>query len=149
MTLFELQKLLKKRVEEAAERAGFHGLQVFIRNLPPLKYEGEADQYLPRCIVELGEGNDEQGESTVEAELTFATKDVEPELKGYEEICHLIEIVRLSLAENPIVGGQFEIKKPINFTLGSLEWETYPHFFGAVWFDVLIPGPGPNYSDLT
>ena len=37
MTLFELQKLLKKRVEDIAEQSGIHDLQVFIRNLPPLK----------------------------------------------------------------------------------------------------------------
>ena len=53
MTLFELQKLLKKRVEDIAEQSGIHDLQVFIRNLPPLKYEGDADKYLPHCLIGL------------------------------------------------------------------------------------------------
>jgi len=69
--------------------------------------------------------------------------------EGYEKICHLIEITRLSLAEKPTLNDQFEIQKPIQFTLGSIEKETYPYFFGAVMFEVNIPSPGPDYSDLT
>lgn len=149
MTLFELQKLLKKRVIDIAEQSGIHDLQVFIRNLPPLKYEGDADKYLPHCLISLEVGSDDNEKSSIEVILTFATKDQEPELKGYEKICHLIEITRLSLAEKPTLNDQFEIQKPIQFTLGSIEKETYPYFFGAVMFEVNIPSPGPDYSDLT
>lgn len=148
MTLYELQKSLKKRVERAMTRAAFPDLQVFIRNLPPLKYEGEADEHFPYCLVGLEDGEDEQGSSNITATLTVATMDTEPELRGYEEICHLIEILRLDLAETPLLDGGFEIQPPVHFTLGSLERETYPYFFGAVWFDVTIPAPQRGYNDL-
>lgn len=147
MTLYELQEAVKRRMKEIAEGAAFHDLQVYIRNPPVLKYEGDADKYFPRCVVGLETGVDEIESSSVEVTLTFGTLDKQPELKGYQEICHLIEITRLSLAERPQIEG-FEIQKPIHFTLGSLERETYPYFFGAVWFDVLIPSPQRGYNDL-
>lgn len=149
MTIYRLHQATKERVEQAMSEAGFQGLQVYIRNLPPLKYEGDADKYLPHCLIGLEVGSDDNEKSSIEVILTFATKDQEPELKGYEKICHLIEITRLSLAEKPTLNGQFEIQKPIQFTLGSIEEETYPYFFGAVMFEVNIPSPGPDYSDLT
>lgn len=148
MTIYNLQQQLKSRIEQAVEAAGFHGLQVYIRNLPPLKYEGDADQYFPNCVVSVGDGEDAQDQSKVTTVMVLGTIDKNPELKGYEEICHLIEILRLYFAEHPILDG-YEIQRPINFTLAEQEEDTYPHFFGAVWFDVLIPGPGPDYSDLT
>lgn len=148
MTLYELQKSLKKRVEQAAEKAAFPGLQVFIRNLPPLEYEGEAENYFPNCVVSIEDGEDGQDGAHVEAFLILGTKDSSPELRGYEEICHLIEILRLDLAEDPLLDGCFEIQPPVHFTLGSLERETYPYFFGAVWFDVTIPAPQRGYNDL-
>lgn len=149
MTIYRLHQAIKERVEQAMSEAGFQGLQVYIRNLPPLKYEGDADKYLPHCLIGLEVGSDDNEKSSIEVILTFATKDQEPELKGYEKICHLIEITRLSLAEKPTLNDQFEIQKPIQFTLGSIEKETYPYFFGAVMFEVNIPSPGPDYSDLT
>ena len=148
MTIYNLQQQLQSRIEQAVEAAGFHGLQVYIRNLPPLKYEGDADQYFPHCVVSVGDGEDAQDQSKVTAVMVLGTIDKNPELKGYEEICHLIEILRLYFAEHPILDG-YEIQRLINFTLAEQEVDTYPHFFGAVWFDVLIPGPGPDYSDLT
>lgn len=149
MTIYRLHQAIKERVEQAVSEAGFQGLQVYIRNLPPLKYEGDAEKYFPHCLIGLEVGSDDNEKSSIEVILTFATKDQEPELKGYEKICHLIEITRLSLAEKPTLNGQFEIQKPIRFTLGSIEEETYPYFFGAVMFEVNIPSPGPDYSDLT
>ena len=82
------------------------------------------------------------------AVIVLGTIDKNPELKGYEEICHLIEILRLYFVEHLFLDG-YEIQRPINFTLAEQEEDTYPHFFVAVWFDVLIPSPGPDYSDLT
>lgn len=147
MTLYELQQAVSRRMKEITNHAGFHNLQVYIRNPPILKYEGDADKYFPRCVVGLETGTDEIDSGSVEVTLTFGTLDKQPELKGYQEICSLIEITRLSLAEDPMIEG-FEIQKPIHFTLGSLERETYPYFFGAVWFDVLIPSPQRGYDDL-
>lgn len=148
MTLYELQKSLKKRVEQAAEKAAFPGLQVFIRNLPPLEYEGEAETRVPCCVVSLGDGEDAQGQSKVMALLTLGAKDDGHDLRGYEQICHLLEILRLDLAEDPLLDGCFEIQQPINFTLSEDEEKTYPFFFGAVWFDATIPAPQRGYNDL-
>ena len=44
MTIYRLHQAIKERVERAVSEAGFQGLQVYIRNLPPLKYEGDADE---------------------------------------------------------------------------------------------------------
>ena len=33
MTIYNLQQQLQSRIEQAVEAAGFHGLQVYIRNL--------------------------------------------------------------------------------------------------------------------
>ena len=33
-------------------------------------------------------------------------------------------------------------------SLTEQEENTYPYFFGAVWFDVLIPSPQRGYNDL-
>ena len=60
MTIYNLQQQLQSRIEQAVEAAGFHGLQVYIRILPPLKCEGDADQYLPHCVVSVGDGQDAQ-----------------------------------------------------------------------------------------
>lgn len=149
MTLYNLHKSLKQRVETAAENAGFHGLKVFIHNMPSLKYENDAEKNFPCCVVMVGEGEDGLGESVVSVTLNFGTKDESPKLRGHEEICHLIEIMRLSLTESNLLDGIFEIKKPINFALGDQQTETYPFFNGAVWFDVIIPSPGGGYNDLT
>ena len=43
MTIYRLHQAIKERVEKAVSEAGFQGLQVYIRNLPPLKYEGDAE----------------------------------------------------------------------------------------------------------
>ena len=83
------------------------------------------------------------------AVLVLGTIDTAPELRGYEEICHLVEILRLSCAEDPVLDGCFEVKLPVNFTPAEGEGNTYPHFFGAVWFDVQIPSPQRDYNDLT
>ena len=40
MTIYNLQQQLQSRIEQAVEAAGFHGLQVYIRNLPPLNMRG-------------------------------------------------------------------------------------------------------------
>ena len=149
MTIYRLHQAIKERVEKAVSEAGFQGLQVYIRNLPPLKYEGDAEKYFPHCVITVGDGADAQEESSMTAVLVLGTIDTAPELRGYEEICHLVEILRLSFAENPVLDGCFEVKLPVNFTPAEGEGDTYPHFFGAVWFDVQIPSPQRDYSDLT
>lgn len=148
MTIYRLHQAIKERVEQAMSEAGFQGLQVYIRNLPPLKYEGDAEKYFPHCVITVGDGADAQEESSMTAVLVLGTIDTVPELRGYEEICHLVEILRLSFAENPVLDGCFEVKLPVNFTPAEGEGDTYPHFFGAVWFDVQIPSPQRDYSDL-
>ncbi len=148
MTIYQLHQSIQKRVQDVIETAGFHGLQVFIRNTPSLKYEGDANEYFPNCVIKMGDGSDSQEQSSVTIVLVLGTMDNEPELKGYEEICHLIEILRLDFAENSILDKYFEIKQPINFTLAEQESDTYPYFFGAVWFDVQIPSPQRGYNEF-
>ena len=62
MTIYRLHQAIKERVERAVSEAGFQGLQVYIRNLPPLKYEGDAEKYFPHCVKQhdrsSGAGND-------------------------------------------------------------------------------------------
>lgn len=147
MTIYDLQTELKKRIEKIAENNAFHDLKVYLQNLPPLKFEGDADKVFPHCIVSAGDGAD--GETShINICLTFGTKDTAPDLQGYVDICHLIEMVRLNFAENPWIAGKFEIKKPINFTFSDGDEDSYPHFFGGIWFDVAIPSPRVDIDDL-
>ena len=60
MTIYRLHQAIKERVEQAVSEAGFQGLQVYIRNLPPLKYEGDAEKYFPHCVITVGDGADAQ-----------------------------------------------------------------------------------------
>lgn len=148
MTIYDLHLELKKRVKALTEATGIHDLKVYIRNLPPIKYEGDADKLFPHCLVSVGDGSDDGEESKITVFLGLGTKDTAPELTGYQDICHLIEILRLSFAENPMIGKYAEIKGTVNYTLTEQEENTYPYFFGAVWFDVLIPSPQRGYNDL-
>ena len=70
------------------------------------------------------------------------------QLTQTEEALTVGEDYLLSFAENPVLDGCFEVKLPVNFTPAEGEGDTYPHFFGAVWFDVQIPSPQRDYSDL-
>ena len=148
MTICDLHTELQKRVKALTEAAGIHDLKVYIRNLPLLKYEGDADKLFPHCLISVGEGSDDESESKITVFLGLGTKDTAPELTGYRDICHLIDVMRLSFAENPNIGRYAEITGKIGFTLAEQEENTYPYFYGAVWFDVLIPSPQRGYDDL-
>ena len=58
MTIYDLHLELEKRVKALTEAAGIHDLKVYIRNLPPLKYEGDADKLFPHCLISVGDGSD-------------------------------------------------------------------------------------------
>ena len=148
MTIYDLHTELQKRVKAMTEAAGIHDLKVHIRNLPLLKYEGDADKLFPHCLISVGEGSDDESESKITVFLGLGTKDAAPELTGYRDICHLVDVMRLSFAENPNIGKYAEIAGKIGFTLAEQEENTYPYFYGAVWFDVLIPSPQRGYNDL-
>lgn len=101
MTIYDLHLELEKRVKALTEAAGIHDLKVYIRNLPPLKYEGDADKLFPHCLISVGDGSDDGEKSKITVFLGLGTKDTAPELTGYQDICHLIDVMRLSFAENP------------------------------------------------
>lgn len=141
MTLMFLQEALKKRLEDLFQKYPLQSdspLHVFIRNIPPKQYEYE-EGFFPFCKITVGDGEDSIDQTTVQVILVFGTQNNADDLTGYSDICHLVEMVRLDLLENPLIENRFQINLPLKWTLLEDEPDTYPQYFGAMFFEVEYP----------
>ncbi len=74
MTIYDLHLELEKRVKALTEAAGIHDLKVYIRNLPPLKYEGMRTSCCPSASSAWGMAQMMGKKSKITAFLGLGTK---------------------------------------------------------------------------
>lgn len=113
--------------------------RIFRQNLPPRKVKGDVSEF-PYCKIELGDGGDEESGSVQDVVLVFGVRDEDPGYQGYRDILNGIETVREHFLKHPELGGSFEAKLPIRWTL-SADTATYPAYFGALLLRFDIPRP--------
>ena len=139
MTIRDLQQALIGHIEQLFSDNALKTCKVFSQSLPPKKYENDTDTLFPYCVVSVGDGKDDQKGSSVDVTLSFGAMDHEPDYQGYADICHMVDICRLDLAENPWIEAKYEVQQPVNFTLSPDDRITYPYYFGGIWFTVSVP----------
>lgn len=151
MTIYELQQRVAARVKNIfmhyTPPPGMDPVQVFVQNIPPKKTADDASQ-VPACIIKLGDGQDDGTISTQDVTIIVGVKDNNEDFSGYQTICSMIEKIRLNVSEKPIVGGMYEIVKPIKWKIEGEE-ETYPFYWGAIILKFELPIIQRGYNSYT
>ncbi len=110
--------------------------KVFEQSIPPR--QGKDDSHFPYALVQLGNGEEDEEEATQEIIVTFGVKDINLDYSGYIKAVNVVQEVRQHMLSKKIIGGMFEVKKPIRWVLPEND-ETYPKYFGGILFTFSIP----------
>lgn len=108
----------------------------------PKRRRGEADPQLNYVIVRAIEGEDGAGsagarESTVEAALYIGAHRAADD--GYRDVHAIINKIRPAVLQEPVFGGRYRIELPLSWSVS--DEDTYPQWYGAMVFRVVIPQP--------
>lgn len=118
----------------------------------PAVYEGWVpiknflDNYgydVPGIVVMIDEGNEDKT-ADLNIRIKIVTYDpgisdlgeLTPNAKGYKDLLNLITLIRIELAQNPVILEKVSINKPFNWSMD--EEQSYPYWSANFSFSVSI-----------
>lgn len=136
MSLLLLQEL-KKFVSHATDHLHFgdleeklkihlgwlpiRGVGISGKPIPPMD-----DSDFPYLIIRLMDGEDQTENGTTQVRMILGIKTESQD--GYMEVYHLIEALRQALLRTEIIGGKYELQRPIKWSIP--EDQPYPEWIG-------------------
>ncbi|MGX4584960.1 hypothetical protein [Paenibacillus chitinolyticus] len=144
-----LLQTLKSFVEQSVRDtgAGERPVKVHVgwlpgaERFPPAKPD-EPSELLPEglfpfVLLRALEGEDGNEEGSVKVRLHFGTSSTDP--FGYADVLNLIEKVRQAVLKKEIIGGMFELQRPLKWKLANTQ--AYPQWTGEMVTAWTLPSP--------
>ncbi|GKS14786.1 hypothetical protein YDYSY3_57860 [Paenibacillus chitinolyticus] len=135
LLLKELKKFTEQLTEtltfgETRERVSVHLGCLPVKKAPkgPVPPVPDPESEFPYIIIQALDGEDLDRNGTAQIKFLLGTKSKDDD--GYLDVIHLIETIRLDLLRTGIIGGRFEIQRPLQWTL--FEEQPYPEWIGEI-----------------
>jgi hypothetical protein len=116
-------------VEDETDAAAFIAPRIFVGSLPAKRRFDQQKEDYPFIVARGPDGEDQDGESGVSAEIICGIYTAGDEVAGTNDIHNIIDRVRLALLKNRIVDNRFELQTPVTWTTGADEERNQPHPF--------------------
>ena len=124
---------LKLEAEYPAQEVA---VNVFEQVLPREAYESTS--YLPFVAVEfLSVKDDLQTHSTIRIGLTIAT--YAPDYKGWLDAAHVMEVLRLHMLTNRVIGKRFRLEGELSFETPDTQPEAFFYILGEATYSTMQP----------
>ena len=128
-TIFEGTVFRDPAVDDETEDGAFLPPRIFIGGLPPKRRFDQQKEDYPFIVVRGPDGEDQDGQSDVSAEIICGIYTAGDEKAGANDIHNIIDRIRIRLLADRIVDDRFELQTPVTWTTGADEERNQPHPF--------------------
>ncbi|QHZ50028.1 hypothetical protein ERICV_05129 [Paenibacillus phage phiERICV] len=142
LLLIELKQFLENAFEHVAVGDDNENLKIHLGWLPQTKAPSpgsgpanQPDSDFPYLIIRALDGVDGQEDGKIQVRMLVGVKSKME--NGYIEILSLIEKIKQALLKTEIIGGKFEIERPVKWKL--FEEQPYPEWVGEIVTTWTVP----------
>lgn len=144
MTAFTLQEDLAHELRELLsefrikEKEEYKPIRVLVQDIPFTRDKQEADNLFPYIIVRLEEGSISNDKNICQVVLIFGVHNEDKNRQGYKDLLNLMQKVMYHYATEKIIVERYCIGDTMEWLIQDGD-NIFPHFIGAVSFEVELP----------